>query len=231
MFRGIANHPSPPHLPLTHLKLRFDEGNDFAGGGKKGYDRGKNERERDEGDIDHHKIRKLGELTGGEMPNIHPFQDHDSGIVPETLVQVTVAHIQSNDPGRASLKETIGKTAGPHPDVNADPVLDRDAKDVERGPKLDAPSSDEGMLRTLDGDRRSRPDQGSRFIDALTIDSHLPGEDQSARTLSALDQPIFEQAQIQAFPRHHHTLSNQPSAVSYQRSAATMGRSRKALHY
>ena len=85
------------------------------------------------------------------MSDIDPFKKNHAGIMPETRMQMAVAYIYGDNGGRPGLKETIGKPAGPRPDVEADLVLDIDAEGIEGGPKLDAPATDKGMLRAGDG--------------------------------------------------------------------------------
>lgn len=131
-----------------------------------------------------------------QMPDIHPLEEVDAGIAPEPLVQVAMTHIHGYDPCRSSLQETVGKSAGSRPDVDADLVPDRDTKGVEGTLKLDTAPADEWMFRTDDGDRRTGSDQGPRLIDPLTIYSHPAGKDHSPCTLSALDQLLFYKALI-----------------------------------
>lgn len=121
------------------------------------------------------------------MPNIHSLEDVDSGIAPQTLVQVTMAHIQGDDPCRPGLQKTIGKSTRSRPDVDTDLVLDRDVKGLKGCLKLDATPANERVFRTDDRNRRPRCDQGPRLINSLTIHAHLAGKDDPPCALSALD--------------------------------------------
>jgi hypothetical protein len=134
------------------------------------------------------------------MPDVDPFENNHAGIVPETRVQMAVAHIHGDHVSRPSPKETIGKPAGARPDVEADLLLDIDAEGIEGGPELHAPTTDERMLRTGDGHSRFRFDQSARLIDPPAIHPHLASEDQSPCALSAFNQRLVHQALIQTLP-------------------------------
>ena len=114
------------------FELGFDEGDEMAcgseelpGGGEDLFEGDEREVEDDEG------VLVVGEVAGLEVAGVGLFQVGDAGVIPELLVELAVADIDTGGRGRSGLEEVVGKAAGRGSEVEDVLAFDGDGEFVE----------------------------------------------------------------------------------------------------
>ncbi len=105
--------------------------------------------ERDVADDEPGRERQLSDLA-----RVHALEDGHARIVPQPGVQLAVADVERDHPGRAALEEDVREPAGRGADVEAVATGRIDAEGVERVRELLAAARDEARSRAR---RRARP--------------------------------------------------------------------------
>jgi len=155
----------------------------------------KNPAERDERDVDRHKVDVFREETAVEMPDIGALDGDDAGVLTEFPGQLPIGDIDGVDLGNPFLKQAVGETARRSPDVERDPAADVEAEGIERPLELHAAPADIGMVFPAETNRRSGGDERPRLVDGDPVDQDGSRQDQGLRL----------------FPRRRHAPFHQQS--------------------
>jgi hypothetical protein len=170
VLRRIAHDPSFAHLPLSHLKLRFNQGQKPSPLPQKGEERGYDQLERDEGGIDDSQIHLFPYLLPLEVADVASVQIDYAGILLKPPGQLAVSHIDGIDPPGAPLKQTIGEPASRCSYIHDHLPCWIDAEKVECLLQLEPAAADIWLGVTGEADGCLRADQGPRLCLGLPID-------------------------------------------------------------
>ncbi len=187
-------------LGLAGLELGFDEGDDAAAGPDQGGERGKDlpqgdERAIGDGEVEGQLVR--GEVGGGQLPGIGPFEDGDAWVLAEFPGELAMADIDGMNGVGAVLEEAVGEPAGTGAEIEGAETGYRDGE-VE-----------EGVLEFMaaPGNEPFRGDQFQMgiggggiagFAGGLPIDPDLTGEDGGLGLGACGAEATFDEALVQA---------------------------------
>ena len=152
--------------------------------------------ERDERDIGRQQVGRIGQLVGGQVAGVDPFHDVHPGVAPEPLVQLAVAHVESDDLDRAALQQAVDEPAGRSAHVEGAAAGHVEVEGIEGVRQLLPRAGDEtGPLAQsqvgIDGDRRAGlVDHYARHLDLAGHDQRS-GETARGREAS-VDKQLVE---------------------------------------
>jgi len=151
----------------------------------------------DERHVDRHETDGVRNIVGRQHPRVDPFTDDDARIVSEAPVQLAAPDIKCDDAGGPALEEDIGEAACGRPHIERASSGRIDTERVERASEFESAAPDIRMIRYGELDTRIALDRRARFRDDLTVDGHLPGQDQRARALPRRSQSEIDERDIQ----------------------------------
>src|SRR5690606_17946668 len=129
--------PSAADLALSRLELRLHQEDEIGVGfdqpGESRCDRA----ERYERQIGHYEREPPARVFGSDIAEIGAFHHHDAIIVPESLIELTVADVEGDDFGRTPLEQNLGEAAGGGAGVERTTAPHLDAEIVQRSFQLD----------------------------------------------------------------------------------------------
>lgn len=135
------------------LELWLHQGQKTGGIQPRIFRRGNDEREGDEGNVDHHEIkasRGNGRCDGVDpslVPGVDVLESLHSRVVAEGAVQLTLTDVDPGDGGGALLQEAVGETARALADIETSKTGHIQSPVRERGLKLKAGPGDEAVER------------------------------------------------------------------------------------
>ena len=167
-------------------------------------DRGEDEVERDERDVDRREADRLWQGRCRERAGVRALHRDDARVAPERLGELATSDVESVDARRAALQQHVREAAGRGPDVEADDTGRVDPERIERGGELVAAAADV-RLRDVDLDVGRRVDQvaGLAVVPGGVALPHpdLAGQHERLRAAPRLDQPALDEQLIEPDPR------------------------------
>src|SRR5262249_5855165 len=112
----------------------------------------------------------------------------DSAVLPQFPIQLPIPDINRDDAGRATLQQTIGKSACRSADVETDSVSRFDSEMVKRRDQFHTAPTDKRQ-RLLDGQLDVNRNQMSGLVQSLLTAEDLPRKNQRLRLCASVRQP------------------------------------------
>ena len=198
LYRWIADHALLADLAAAGFELRLDEGHHVATPAQERWDTRKDVPERDERHIDGDDIDERRHITRLQRARVGAFDDHDTRIVPETPVELTVADVERHHACGAALQQHISESASGRADVERLSAGDRDTEGVERVGELETAPADIRMVRFLEGDVCVCGNLLAGFLCRLAIDENNAGQNECGCALPRLRQPALDKKLIES---------------------------------
>lgn len=171
------------------------------GNGRQTRDHGRqHEGEGNERDIDHDQIDRFRDRPRFKIPDIGPFHQHNSWVLPEPPLELPIPHIDRIDAGCCPLQQTIGKTSGRTTDIQTDHPARIDPKLIQRSGQLFSAAPDIRRTRSSHLHQRLRQGRFCRLVDDDPVHTDQPGQDQTGCILPTGDETPADQGTIEPFP-------------------------------
>src|SRR3954451_7872913 len=188
----VAHDPALPHLGAAGFELRLDEDDGLPTRRGDREDRREHEPEADERDVRNDELRLERELLHGA--GIDALEHDHAPVATQTLVQLSVADVESDDARGPPLQQDIRESSGRRTDVDTFAAGWIDAEDVERVCKLlPAPRYIRGRL--LDVDDRLVVDLRSRLV----VSAHAAREHERLRLRTSLGEAPLDEQHVEPF--------------------------------
>ena len=138
----IADDSALADFGAFGLELGFDQQECPAAGFEQTGCGGKNLAQRNEGDVRRQDVGLLGDLFGGQVTGVGPFQADDAWIIPDLGMQLAVPDIHGVDAARAVLEYDIGESAGRCAQIKGNRALERGAERLDSGQEFEGAAAD-----------------------------------------------------------------------------------------
>ena len=224
------------------LELRLHERDDVAARPEGRGDRGEDEVERDERDVDRREADRFGQGRGCERAGIRALHRDHARVAAQRFGELAAADVERIHARRATLQQHVGEPAGRRPDVEAHETGRIDPEGVQAGGELVATAADVG-LGGVDLDARRRVDQvaGLAIVPGGIALPHpdLARQHEGLGATPRLDQPALHEQLIEPDPRGlrlrrgttgrtHPPIVAQPASPGLTRSVATGDATRRS---
>ena len=110
------------NLVSTSFKLRLHQSDDF--GRRELFETGKDQTQRNKGQVDGNQINRILDHRLGEMPNVDGIADNHPSILLQIPVKLSSTHVKSIDFYSPLLEQTVRKTTGRSTQINTNLPLD-----------------------------------------------------------------------------------------------------------
>src|SRR5437868_3231589 len=146
---GVADDAALADEAAADLELRLDESDDrFAGRWlEQVADAGQDEAERDERDVDHGEVARLGDERRVHGAGVLALEDDDARILADRPRELAVADIDGVDPRGAAAEQDVREAAGRGADVERDGAGGIDREVVQALDQLEGAARDVGVIR------------------------------------------------------------------------------------
>src|SRR4051794_27449283 len=188
----VAHDPSLPHFGAAGFELRLDEDDSLPPRRGDREDRWEHQPEADERDVRNDELGRKRQLV--HRARIHALEHDDSLVAAQTIVQLSVADVESDNARGPALQQDIREASGRRTDVDTCATGWIDAEDVERVCQFLAASGDV-RRRLLDVDDRRIVDRRSGFV----ISAHAAGEHERLRLRATLGEAPLDEQHVEPF--------------------------------
>ena len=145
--RGVPHDPALADLAPPDLELGLDQGQAVEPLGRAAEHGRQDLGQRDERDVDHDQVRRVGQLVGTQRARVAPFDDRHPRIGAEPPGKLAVGDIHRDDVRNPGLEQAVGEPARRGADVERPPPRHRNGERVQGVSQLDAPARDERRRR------------------------------------------------------------------------------------
>jgi hypothetical protein len=197
---GVANNSALAHVFPSHFKLRFYKDNHFTFGWlQHGGDCRQQQGHRYETNIAHGEAAGFSDISQCECPRICVVPDHDSRVSLDLPVELSRTHIHRVHPRRSVLQQTVNEAACRRTDIDAAPACRVDVPVPESPFQLQPAAAHIPELL-------KEPNVGilgnavTRLIRLLSVNQNVPGENESLRFRTRLDETTIDQKLIDSLP-------------------------------
>ncbi len=196
----VAHDAAFADILAPRLELGFDQRDDLAARRQKRRYHRQNVLQRNERHVDRHQSERPGldwQVLRSEPPRVGAFDDDDPWVGANLPVELVVADVEGDNPGRAALQQHVGEAARGSADVEGNNAGGINAKGVERVRKLEPATTDPGMIGSAKHDLDVAGDRCARFGDRMPSDQDIAGQNQRPRPFarrneSALDEQLIK---------------------------------------
>ena len=202
MFGRVSDDAALAHFAAAHFELRLDERDGGRALGEAGGERREDLRQRDERHVHGRQVEEGGELFGGKLAGVLPFDDDDARVLAQFPRQLIVTDVDSPYARRAVLQQAVCEAAGGRADVQARLTSHVEVERAERRFELQAAATDVARHLAFQANVERRVDHLAGLVGPLLGDEHLAGENQRLRPRPALGQPAFDDQLVESFLRH-----------------------------
>ena len=203
----IAHDATPRHIRLPRLELRLDQDERLPAALGEGEDRRQNGPDADEGDVAGDELRRERQL--GEVPRVRPLEHRHALVRPHARIELTVADVHCDHPGRAALEQAVREATGRRPDIDAVEAGDVEPQNGEGVVEL-LPSARDEARRLLDRERGGVLHLHAGLLEA----GDAAREHERLRLRAALGETALDQENVEAY-------LHSPSASAWRRAFAS----------
>ena len=221
MQRRVGDDAAAADVFGLQLELGFDQGEDHSRWSYQLEGVRQDQSQRDEGDVDHAKVDRLGNVGAREVAGVQMFAHDHARIVADFPGELAVADVDRVNLRRAALQEAIGEAAGGRADVERGHAGGIDREMIERAFEFQSAAADIFRRRGDDEFGVGRDFDGGFVQDAIA-EADFAGHDGALRLLAAREMPLLDQDNIEArlFCHHPRSSRSQPLARAQTSSIA-----------
>jgi hypothetical protein len=178
--------------------LWFDERDDVGTRHQQRWDARKDVPKGNERDIDRHNVDRRRKIGKFECARVRFFDDHDTRIVSESPIELTVTHVVRDHSRRATPQKHVGEASGRCSDVERFATGDRYIEYVEGVGQLYAAPPDIWVIGLAHGQLGIFGDWCTCLLRRLAVDEHDARDHQRLRPFSRRRKPSLHEQLIES---------------------------------
>src|SRR5215211_8275054 len=205
---GDAVYHPDVHLPVPHeasasyglwsrLELGLDQQDRFQQRGSSREEAFERDRERDEREVGHQKVRVERQIFCGQPAHVGPLHHSDTWIVTQRPVELAVAYVDGEDSLGSSLQECVGKPSRRCSGIQAGTSLHPHAKLVDGGVQFLAGPRHKAFC-PVDRQRLISADARACFGHYHISHAHATRKDQTLSAAPARGEAPLDEQRIQS---------------------------------